>query len=107
MKPRCDGNHPHKEKSEAGKPYTDNQCLLCFYAVNPQQGQIIGTQTIGPRIDCKSLGIDTGETIVCEGCPSKPRMKIYSCGKHGKCCVGYNQGSVRGCATCVDYSKKE
>ncbi len=102
---KCDGNHPHMTAARAGQPWTRDQCLLCWKAVNQP------TRAIGPgapparRAPCKHLGNYTGETVVCGTCPSKPRFKLHLCEVHGQCLpLSRSQPDAHGCLDCPDYA---
>lgn len=41
---------------------------------------------------CIHLGEQTGETILCDGCRGKVRIKLFACAVHGSCLPNTSKG---------------
>ena len=58
------------------------------------------------RPPCRSLGLATGESQVCETCAGVVNLKLFGCAVHGVCTPGKALPGVANCHTCPDYVEK-
>ena len=99
---RCNKQHgPHIQPSEAGKPWSEDQCRLCWRELNAAPPPAHRhAQASAP---CRHLGPPTGERVACPTCRGI-ELKLMGCSVHGDCTPAKPAPGHACCRGCPDYS---